>query len=405
MTSELQVKAQNDSDDQLSIYYRNIGLHSLLTPEYERGLARRIVAAEVATWKLLLSCVDIAHNVLDKVSSRITPAPRFPKLLDERAKLLHALLHVLGPFGTEFGKSYAAAVKSAATRLRGLDLDRLHVDAVIQELPALLQAIGDDNVQTTSFVEQVRTSHRAALKLRDEFIKANLRLVVTMARRYDRGGMPLADLIQEGNLGLIHAVPRFDPGRRLRFSTYACWWIRHFLGRGIANKGRGVRVPVHMLEAQQTVERLRHGLQGQLGRPPTSDEVEVVAKAPLEKLEGMHRCIMGPSMSLDMPMHDDDGRSFGDTIADPETEERNAADILTTHALTAQVARHMHILTPMEADILARRFGLDGAEELNFSDIGEKHSLSRERIRQIQNIALGKLRAAMEAEHGGKVII
>ncbi|HRC59237.1 MAG TPA: sigma-70 family RNA polymerase sigma factor, partial [Kofleriaceae bacterium] len=129
--------------------------------------------------------------------------------------------------------------------------------------------------------------------LRDEFVRANLRLVVTMARRYDRGGMPLADLIQEGNLGLMHAVARFDYRRGLRFSTYACWWIRHAIGRALADKARAVRIPVHMLEAQQQLEKVRQSLVAELGRPPTPQELAKAARLPLAKLNQMHRYIMG----------------------------------------------------------------------------------------------------------------
>ena len=181
-----------------------------------------------------------------------------------------------------------------------------------------------------AYVDEVRQAHRDAANLRDEFVRANLRLVVTMARRYDRGGMPLADLIQEGNLGLMHAVSRFDYRRGLRFSTYACWWIRHAIGRALADKARAVRIPVHMLEAQQQLEKVRQALVGELGRPPTPQELAKAARVPLAKLNQMHRYIMGQPMSLDRPVHDDDDRSFGDTMADPDSEEHSPEDDMTT---------------------------------------------------------------------------
>jgi RNA polymerase primary sigma factor len=241
------------------------------------------------------------------------------------------------------------------------------------------------------------------MNLRDEFVRANLRLVVTMARRYDRGGMPLADLIQEGNLGLMHAVSRFDYRRGLRFSTYACWWIRHAIGRALADKARAVRIPVHMLEAQQQLEKVRQALVGELGRPPTPQELAKAARVPLAKLNQMHRYIMGQPMSLDRPVHDDDDRSFGDTMADPDSEEHSPADNLTTQTLTTQIKRLLHYLSPIEADVLTKRFGLGDDEERTFREIGDQYHLSRERIRQIQNSALDKLKRALEREHRGHV--
>jgi RNA polymerase primary sigma factor len=249
----------------------------------------------------------------------------------------------------------------------------------------------------------VRQAHRDAMSLRDEFVRANLRLVVTMARRYDRGGMPLADLIQEGNLGLMHAVSRFDYRRGLRFSTYACWWIRHAIGRALADKARAVRIPVHMLEAQQQLEKVRQALVGELGRPPTPQELAKAARVPLAKLNQMHRYIMGQPMSLDRPVHDDDDRSFGDTMADPDSEEHSPADNLTTQTLTTQIKRLLHYLSPIEADVLTKRFGLGDDEERTFREIGDQYHLSRERIRQIQNSALDKLKRALEREHRGHV--
>ena len=254
-----------------------------------------------------------------------------------------------------------------------------------------------------AYFDEVRQAHRDAANLRDEFVRANLRLVVTMARRYDRGGMPLADLIQEGNLGLMHAVSRFDYRRGLRFSTYACWWIRHAIGRALADKARAVRIPVHMLEAQQQLEKVRQTLVGELGRPPTPQELAKAARVPLAKLNQMHRYIMGQPMSLDRPVHDDDDRSFGDTMADPDTEEHSPADNLTTQTLTSQVKRLLHHLSPIEADVLTKRFGLGDDEERTFREIGDQYHLSRERIRQIQNSALDKLKRALEREHRGHV--
>ncbi|MCX5745842.1 MAG: sigma-70 family RNA polymerase sigma factor, partial [Proteobacteria bacterium] len=309
-------------------------------------------------------------------------------------------------------KKFAAVAREAALQLRTLDLDRVHIDAVVRELFRARQAAlaGGETwwpegaeKEAGSYLDAVHQAYRDAMNLRDEFVRANLRLVVTMARRYDRGGMPLADLIQEGNLGLMHAVSRFDYRRGLRFSTYACWWIRHAIGRALADKARAVRIPVHMLEAQQQLEKVRQSLIGELGRPPTPQELAKAAKVPLAKLNQMHRYIMGQPMSLDRPVHDDDDRSFGDTMADPGSEDHSPADDMTTATLTEQLKKLIHHLSPIEADVLTKRFGLGDDEERTFREIGDQYHLSRERIRQIQNSALDKLKRALEREHRGHV--
>ena len=398
-----------DNDDHLAAYFRQLAEHDLLSPEDERELSQGIEDTEILTWERVLSRPEVVRHVLGLIEPNLEQPVKFPKLdkvLDDMLKSKKATKD------SKLIKKLSAAAKEAATQLRALDLDRVHIDAVVRELYRAREAalVGEETwwlegnaKDAGAYVDDVRQAHRDAANLRDEFVRANLRLVVTMARRYDRGGMPLADLIQEGNLGLMHAVSRFDYRRGLRFSTYACWWIRHAIGRALADKARAVRIPVHMLEAQQQLEKVRQALVGELGRPPTPQELAKAARVPLAKLNQMHRYIMGQPMSLDRPVHDDDDRSFGDTMADPDSEEHSPADDLTTQTLTDQVKRLLHHLSPIEADVLTKRFGLGDDEERTFREIGDQYHLSRERIRQIQNSALDKLKRALEREHRGHV--
>jgi RNA polymerase primary sigma factor len=398
-----------DSDDHLAAYFRQLAEHELLTPEDERELSQGIEDTEILTWERVLSRADAVRPLLALVEPNLEQPVKFPKLqkvLDDMLKTKRARKD------DKLVKKLHTAAKEAAVQLRALDLDRVHIDAVVRELYRAREAaiagvetwwVDGAAKDAGVYVDEVRQAHRDAMSLRDEFVRANLRLVVTMARRYDRGGMPLADLIQEGNLGLMHAVSRFDYRRGLRFSTYACWWIRHAIGRALADKARAVRIPVHMLEAQQQLEKVRQALVGELGRPPTPQELAKAARVPLAKLNQMHRYIMGQPMSLDRPVHDDDDRSFGDTMADPDSEEHSPADNLTTQTLTSQIKRLLHYLSPIEADVLTKRFGLGDDEERTFREIGDQYHLSRERIRQIQNSALDKLKRALEREHRGHV--
>jgi RNA polymerase primary sigma factor len=397
-----------DADDHLAAYFRQLAEHELLTPEDERELSQGIEDTEILTWERVLSRPEVVAHLLALVEPNLEQPVKFPRLL----KAADELLARRGRRDPKLVKRLAAAASEAAGHLRTLDLDRVHIDAVVRELSRARHAATVGELTWWSeaaakdvgrYIEDVHQAHRDAMGLRDEFVRANLRLVVTMARRYDRGGMPLADLIQEGNLGLMHAVSRFDYRRGLRFSTYACWWIRHAIGRALADKARAVRIPVHMLEAQQQLEKVRQALVGELGRPPTPQELAKAARLPLAKLNQMHRYIMGQPMSLDRPVHDDDDRSFGDTMADPDSEEHSPADNLTTQTLTTQVKRLLHYLSPIEADVLTKRFGLGDDEERTFREIGDQYHLSRERIRQIQNSALDKLKRALEREHRGHV--
>ncbi|MFN0252572.1 MAG: RNA polymerase sigma factor RpoD/SigA [Kofleriaceae bacterium] len=398
-----------DSDDHLAAYFRQLAEHDLLTPEDERELSQGIEDTEILTWERVLSRADVVRPLLALIEPNLETPVKFPKLqkvLDDMLKSKRAQKE------PKLVKKLGAAAKEAALEMRKLDLDRVHIDAVMRELYRARQAAiaGNETWWTDStardagaYLEDVRQAHRDGQNLRDEFVRANLRLVVTMARRYDRGGMPLADLIQEGNLGLMHAVSRFDYRRGLRFSTYACWWIRHAIGRALADKARAVRIPVHMLEAQQQLAKVQQALVGELGRPPTPQELAKAARVPLAKLNQMHRYIMGQPMSLDRPVHDDDDRSFGDTLADPDTEAHSPEDDMTTATLTSQVTKLLHHLSPIEADVLTKRFGLGDDEERTFREIGDQYHLSRERIRQIQNSALDKLKRALEREHRGHV--
>ncbi|MGE5180741.1 MAG: sigma-70 family RNA polymerase sigma factor, partial [Acidobacteriota bacterium] len=245
-----------DADDHLAAYFRQLAEHELLTPEDERELSQGIEDTEIMTWERVFARPDVVRPLLSLVEPNLEQPQKFPKLqkvADEMLKSKRATKD------TKLVKKLASAGREVAQQLRALDLDRVHIDAVVRELEREVAAptwwIEHGSKDAQAYLDELRQAYRDAANLRDEFVRANLRLVVTMARRYDRGGMPLADLIQEGNLGLMHAVSRFDYRRGLRFSTYACWWIRHAIGRALADKARAVRIPVHMLEAQQQLEK------------------------------------------------------------------------------------------------------------------------------------------------------
>jgi len=389
--------------DHLSTYFRDLGEHGLLEPEEEQLLARDLERAELETWQRLLSNPSTVEYLLSLIEARLENS------LAEFKNVRRAAANARKQRAKASRERLTNAAGQAALQLRSLDHDREHVAALVNELERLRtnavtrvrggrlsfspasRAFGD-------YLIAVREAYGRSARLRDRFVRANLRLVVTMARRYDRGVMPLADLIQEGNLGLMHAVSRFDHRRGLRFSTYACWWIRHAIGRALADKARAVRVPVHMIEAQQQLAKVRQKLIAEYGREPSRSEVANEAGLPLTKLNQMSRYLLGAPVSMEAPVgsKEDDSRVLGEVLTDPEAEPWSPEDVMTTEALSIELHRLLEKLSPIEADVLKQRFGLVDDEERTFREIGDQYQLSRERIRQIQNAALHKLRRALE---------
>ncbi len=225
---------------------------------------------------------------------------------------------------------------------------------------------------------------------REHLIKANTRLVVSIAKRYIGRGVPFLDLIQEGNLGLMKAVEKYEYQRGFRFSTYATWWIRQTITRAIADQGRTIRVPVHMVDRIRQMYRQTHEMEQKLGRQPTLDELSLSMGLPSNKVDWMQRVSWLP-LSLESPINEDEDESeLGQFVEDQVTP--TPMQSAYTKLLREKVQDVLETLPPREARILRLRFGLENGRTYTLEEVGEKFGLTRERIRQIEGKALRRLR-------------
>lgn len=257
-----------------------------------------------------------------------------------------------------------------------------------------LQEIGQISLLTPQEeVELARRIRKGDQEARAHMIRANLRLVVKIAHDYANFGLPLLDLISEGNIGLIKAVERFDPDKGGKLSTYAAWWIKQSIKRALANQSKTIRLPVHLVDKIAKMRRMSMQLAEELGRDPTDEEIAAAMDMPVNKVAHLKTVSVRPT-SLDAPVGDDDGTEFGELVGDENSA--TPFEELRSKTLLRDINSMISELDMREAEIIRMRFGLDGNKARTLEEVGEMFNITRERVRQLQNMALSRMRKILQ---------
>ena len=411
--NEEEVLQAAPAEDNVRQYLGEMGRYKLLDKaqeitharELETGMAllRRGLSRSPWLWEKL---IELRRQIADReIRPRTfleTPVQERPVRRSKRAAVG---LQAMGPFHDEW-EAWSALSRRVSSRrrlraaarlarsVRGLPIRH---DSWLEWAAELLrQGSPQDSAALPaalcrSSYRKVLIGRRRAEAAKQALIESNLRLVVSVAKRYVNRGLPILDLIQEGNIGLMHAVDKFDYRRGFKFSTYAHWWIKQSMTRALTDKSRTVRIPVHTNELLTRLKRTYRELEATLSRPPTDTDVAEALELPLEQVQDLRMLLRDP-VSLDLPVGRDGESSVADVLSDPTSV--NPADALFESDVRRRISSLLGTLAPVERQVLQLRFGIGCEREHTLQEIGRQFRVTRERIRQIESKALNRLHSS-----------
>jgi len=391
--------------DALEMHFRAMSAFRLLTREDELSLARRLEAADFEITRILLESPE-GCELLRERARMLRAGETRPEDIERNpgeelaTRLERALVRARRSASTGARSPRASRARarrsgsaSASSSQNGLRLHPRAVHAMVRELEELLRLKPNTRLRRT--LVELSEPREEVDEVTAELVQSNLRIVVTFARRYR--GMPLVDLLQEGNLGLLRAIDKFDHRRGLRFSTYAAWWIRHSLGRALADQSKMIRLPVHLTGTVQRVRRAKDRFERETGREPSPEELVARTGIALEQIRRALDVVAQP-ISLDTPVGGTADREAGE-LADLVVDSAvpGADEAVAERELHADTTSLLAELPAREAEIIRLRFGLGGGAQQTLEEIGSHLRLSRERARQLERDALRKLRVVSES--------